>query len=359
MISGNLNTTIGDVKQVGTKLNSNDFWGAVKVRWLIGRDNYIVAPGLYAVGTPTNLSDVFVTANYKLSFDHLRKNLHGLNAWILVLDTKGVNVWCAAGKGTFGTRELVKRIKETRLKDLVSHNRIIVPQLGATGVSAHLVKKLTQSKNECCSNNSSPNNFSGFRVVFGPVQACDIKDFIKNNYKSTDEMRRVNFGLVDRLKLLPVDIVYAKKKLFAAFLLIFILSGISQSGFSFTFALNNSLTATLYISIAYFTGIFLTPILLPYIPVRMFAFKGLIVGAIVTIILLGIKNMEYSLLEIVAWCLLIPAVSSFMAMNFTGSSTFTSLSGVKREMKVFVPIQITMTVVGLVIYSINSYNLSL
>ena len=113
--------------------------GAVMVRWGINRDNYRVNPGLYAVGTPGQESDVFVTANYKLSFDALRKNLAGVNGWILVLDTKGVNVWCAAGKGTFGTKELVNRIKLVLLEKVVNHKRLILPQLGATGVAAHNV----------------------------------------------------------------------------------------------------------------------------------------------------------------------------------------------------------------------------
>jgi hypothetical protein len=35
--------------------------------------------------------------------------------------------------------------------------------------------------------------------------------------------------------------------------------------------------------------------------------------------------------------LLLPAISAFLALNFTGSSTYTSLSGVVREMKVAIP----------------------
>ena len=129
------------VPLVSTMLNSADFMGAVMVRWGINRDNYLVSPGLYAVGSPGPTSDVFVTANYKLSFDTLRKNLSGVNGWILVLDTRGVNVWCAAGKGTFGTKELVNRIKLVSLDKIVNHKRIILPQLGATGVAAHIVKE--------------------------------------------------------------------------------------------------------------------------------------------------------------------------------------------------------------------------
>ena len=86
-----------------------------KARWGMGRMHMSVTPGLYRLGAPDRQAPVFVTANYKLSFDALRSNLAGLDAWILVLDTKGVNVWCAAGKGTFGTEELVRRVRQTEL----------------------------------------------------------------------------------------------------------------------------------------------------------------------------------------------------------------------------------------------------
>ena len=75
------------VPLVSAEIKPIDFMGAVMVRWGINRNNYRVTPGLYAIGSPGPASDVFVTANYKLSFDTLRKNLVGLSGWILVLDT--------------------------------------------------------------------------------------------------------------------------------------------------------------------------------------------------------------------------------------------------------------------------------
>ena len=85
------------------------------------------------MGSPSPDSPVLVSANYKLSFDVLRRSLAGIDAWILVLDTKGINVWCAAGKGTFGTEELLRRIAAVRLGEVVSHRRLVLPQLGAPG----------------------------------------------------------------------------------------------------------------------------------------------------------------------------------------------------------------------------------
>src|SRR3990172_2220623 len=102
-ITGSIETSTGSVATISTELSRGDRLNAVKVRWGIGRMKYQVPPGLYAVGQPDRTSPVLVTANYKLTFDRLRSRLSEINAWILVLDTKGINVWCAAGKGTFGT----------------------------------------------------------------------------------------------------------------------------------------------------------------------------------------------------------------------------------------------------------------
>ena len=164
---GTVETPAGAVSQVATRLSRSDRLGAIAVRLGIRRMGYAVAPGLYAAGSPGEQSPVLVSANYKLSFDHLRRELGGLDAWILVLDTKGVNVWCAAGKGTFGTDEIVGRVEESHLSQVVGHRALIVPQLGAPGVAAHEVKEL-----------------SGFRVVYGPVRASDISAFLAAGMKA-------------------------------------------------------------------------------------------------------------------------------------------------------------------------------
>ena len=352
---------------VSSRLILNDRMGAIKVRWNIGRNDYRIDPGVYAVGCPAESSDVFVSANYKLSFDHLRKNLDGLNAWILVLDTKGINVWCAAGKGTFGTDELVNRIRETELEQLINHRRIIVPQLGATGVSAYKVKVLTSTvlHSEVTNTNAKAVDFKsignnikinqGFNVVFGPVRAVDIKAFIKNSYRSTDTMRKVTFNFSDRIKLIPVDMVHAGYKLLFTFFIVFILSGLNTKGIDFSQAIEKGLPGILYITLAFLTGIVITPALLPYIPVTMFAFKGLISGLILSVILLFFNSFGNGNMGIISWFLIISAISSFMAMNFTGASTFTSLSGVKKEMKTFVPLQVIFAVTGLTLFIISNF----
>jgi hypothetical protein len=126
-------------------------------RWGWKRESHRVEPGLYRLGNPTPDTPVFASANYTLSFDALRSALDGIDAWILVLDTNGINVWCAAGKGTFGTEELIRRIGSTGLPDIVRHRKIIVPQLGAPGISwPEVVRR------------------SKFLVEYGPVRATDL-----------------------------------------------------------------------------------------------------------------------------------------------------------------------------------------
>ena len=321
------------IPKVSSELNWTDTWGAIKVRWGFGRDRYIVNPGLYKVGNPTNESDVFVSANYKLSFDALRKNLTSLNAWILVIDTKGVNVWCAAGKGTFGTDNIINSIKATSLDLIVKHRTIIVPQLGAVGVAAHVVHQK-----------------SGFRVEYGPVLAKDIKAFVAAGYRASKEMRQMHFPLIERIKLIPVDLMYGKYPLLISICFLFFVSGLDKSGFLFAKMIDTSFFPVVNLISAYIAGIVIAPILLPWIPFRAFALKGALIGALVTLGISLIQDGSY--IQTISFWLINLSVSSFMTMNFTGSSTFTSLSGVKKEMKWALPIQIVLASIGIILFII-------
>ena len=51
-------------------------------------------------------------------------------------------------------------------------------------------------------------------------------------------------------------------------------------------------------------------------------------------------------LETISWIFLYASMTSFIVMNFTGSTTFTSLSGVRKEMKLALPLQIASAIVG-------------
>jgi len=324
------------------KIDSNwsqaDRLGALRVRLSIGRNSYRVNPGLYKLGNPGKDSEVMVSANYKLSFDVLRKNLEGMDAWILVLQTYGINVWCAAGKGTFGTDELIRQIRDSQLHLYVSHKRIIVPQLGAPGVSGYKVKDAT-----------------GFNLKFGPVRAEDIKEYVAAGLKKNQDMRAVRFTPRDRLILAPVEVVNSLKYLLYATILIIGISGISREGYSLNSMWKEGVPAVSYLILAYLSGAFLTPVLLPWLPFRHFGGKGLVTGFILFGIVMLFTFQGHSPLHFLGWGLISGAISSFLAMNFTGASTYTSLSGVRKEMKFFVPLQLVLVLAGLSLVIISKF----
>lgn len=291
-------------------------------RWGWKRENHRAEPGLYRLGNPDPDSPVFASANYTLSFDALRSALAGTDAWILVLDTKGINVWCAAGKGTFGTEELVRRIGCSGLSEMVSHRKIIVPQLGAPGISWPEVMRRSK-----------------FLVEYGPVRAKDLPEYLKT-HKATPAMRRVEFPLKERLVLTPVEFVHTALPMVIIAAILWFLAG--------------PVSALAAVS-AVLTGTVLFPALLPYIPTQDFSTKGLILGLVIAIpfalsfgtnpTLPGWANAAGA----AAALLIIPAVVAYFALNFTGCTTFTSRTGVRKEIFRYVPAMALMAGIGVVI----------
>lgn len=322
------------IEGLSSELTWRDRVDTARVRLGIGRMNYRVRPGLYALGRPTPESPVLVSANFKLSVDHLRTAVRGLDAWILVLDTHGINVWCAAGKGLFGTDEVVRQVESVGLSARVSHRTLVLPQLAAPGVAAHEVRRRT-----------------GFRVVYGPVRAADIPAFLAARMTATADMRRVRYGWRDRAILIPVEVVTGAKYPTAAAIALALVSVLAARGASHAGPVSIGVAAAALTFVAFLSGIGLGPLLLPWLPGRAFALKGAVLGLLVAAALAATgwpaAAFGGTWLHAAAWALLLPALTSFVLMNFTGSSTFTSLSGVLREMRVAVPLQIVAVVIGL------------
>jgi acetyl-CoA decarbonylase/synthase complex subunit gamma len=332
-MTGTVCTPRGDVAQVATTLGRRDRVGHWKARWGMRRMRFLVPPGLYAVGSANGDAPVLVSANYKMSFDRLRSALGGLDAWILVLDTKGINVWCAAGKGTFGTDELVRRVEAVGLTGIVTHRRLIVPQLGAPGVAAHEVRK------RC-----------GFAVTFGPARAEDIPRFIEAGFNATPEMRRVRFPMRDRVALIPMELVGGLKYIVWIAVGFVLLAGLGEGVYSLGRVWDPGVRHAALLLVTFLLSVSLVPALLPWLPGRAFSAKGAWLGIGLALVLAGCAWWVPGLLEnrwaLAAWALMIPTLASFLGMNFTGASTYTSLSGVQREMRIALPLQVSGAVVG-------------
>lgn len=292
-------------------ITRTDRWKHFLIRWGYRRNAHSIEPGLYALGNPGPEARVFVTANYRLSFDALRSVLIGIDAYILVLNTDGINVWCAAGEGTFGTDELVARIESTSLGDIVEHRKLILPQLGAPGVSAHEVKERV-----------------GFKVEYGPVRAADLPEYLRTR-KASPEMRKVRFDTIDRVILIPVELVHVLLPMVIAAVALYFAGG--------------ALTSAAAVA-AVLAGTVLFPALLPWLPTEEFSIKGFILGGAVAIpfVLAALfggasEPILSKLVPALSYLLVMPPVTAFLALNFTGATTFTSRSGVKREISTYVP----------------------
>lgn len=297
---------------ISTELSFIDRWETVKVRLGINRDDYKVPTGLYGIGNPKIDSDILVTCNYKLTFDQLRNDLKNQDLWLLILDTKGVNVWCAAGKGTFSSKELIYQLDKWKVKELLKNNRIILPQLGAPSIEPHKIKKIY-----------------GVDIEYGPIRSSDFISYKESDYQATSKMRLVSFNLRDRMVLTPLEFINHFKYFLYSLVIVFILNVL---GFGIDFIVVAPVLLSLIV------GTFLFPMLLPFLPFRSFSLNGMLLGVPITAMIVWGENvfrMPSSIFLKLGYAIINLCLVSYLSFNFTGSTTFTSLSGVKIESKYF------------------------
>jgi SAM-dependent methyltransferase len=259
--------------------------------------------GLYKFGNPTKESPVLVTANYLLTFTSVKKHLQGLDCYLLVVDTRGINVWCSAGKGNFSAEEIYASLRATRAEDITETRKLILPKLSANGVRYRDVERL-----------------SGWKAVFGPVYARDIPEYMANGFAESERMKRVRFELADRLWVGPPF------ALFVAF------------WFLLPLLVFHSLYSPAIPAIALAAGL-IFPAVFYILPTYQFFKKGLVLG------LAGAAGAGLFLLaagvpakDIVQWALIIVGVTIFVAMDFSGMSPVSNYSKIKEEYYVVLPL---------------------
>ncbi len=140
--------------------------------------------GLIRIGNPGRNSPVFLTCNFQLTVERVKKALRGTDAYLLVANSRGVNVWCSATGGLFTNHDVVSVLKTSGIENCVDHKNVILPQLAATGIESKVVL-----------------NKTGWRVIWGPAYAKNIPAFIENKLRKTPEMREVEFSLDQRIEM--------------------------------------------------------------------------------------------------------------------------------------------------------------
>jgi acetyl-CoA decarbonylase/synthase complex subunit gamma len=173
--------------------------------------------------------------------------------------------------------------------------------------------------------------------------------------KATPAMRRVTFTFADRLTLVPVELVQSVGWVAPLLGILLLAGGVVTGGFSWDALLARAPATGGACLGALLAGSALTPLLLPWIPGRAFALKGALLGALwaaacATAVLRGEATAALA-----GWATLLTAASAFCAMQFTGSSVITSLSGVRREMRVALPLQIAGVALGVLLIAAGRF----
>jgi len=140
--------------------------------------------GLIRIGRPDRSAPVLLTGNFRLTVERVKRSLRGQDAYLLVANSRGVNVWCAATGGLFTNHDVISVLKTSGVEELVDHRQVILPQLAATGVEGPVVRRKT-----------------GWRVVWGPVEASAIPAFLAAGLEATRAMREVRFPWPRRLEM--------------------------------------------------------------------------------------------------------------------------------------------------------------
>lgn len=141
-------------------------------------------PGLRAIGQPEATSPVLVTGNFTLTVRRMIETLRGRDVWLLVADSSGVNVWCAAGGGHLTHHEIIAAVRASHLAEHVSHHTLVLPQLAATGVEPHKITATT-----------------GFETRWGPARLEDIPAYLDHGCHTVKRDRFMRFPLWERMEM--------------------------------------------------------------------------------------------------------------------------------------------------------------
>lgn len=294
------------------------------------RRTYATKPGLYFTGDNYDpQSPILVTANYHLTVFSILRNLKSFNVRLLVIDSDGINVWCAAGKGRFSNREIYKQL--FRYGEYISPTggkiNLILPKLAFSGVSMSDLKK------------------AGISVIVGPVYARDIRDYLENP-PYTDRIKdRIEFKLPERFFTCIPGLLQCMYQVFLVFIGLWILELIF------------SIKSTYWIFPLVAIIAFLYPILFPWIPGSRFAVKGLVLS--IFLILVGFVLSYTGVLRInpdysaISFCL---ATGLFFGLAYTGNSPVSNYSRVRKEIAGFLPLTLLLYVISLVSYIVKRVN---
>jgi len=298
-------------------------------------DHVPIEPGIYQSGNPDENSPIIVTANYIYTYIKVMRALKGIDAWVLCVDSKGINVWCAARGNNFGNKQLIEAVKATEIAKITKKKTLILPQLSAGGIAAPLIK-------------SEAPDFP-FNILYGPVWAKYLPQFLEERpAHKPDKMKLARFTGSHRLRAGITHTTFLFRKIFlfptiALFLLLMVLTLLDILwigklwivGELWLWIISTNALISILIPLTNFT--------------RKFIIKGLIFGSINVFLFSVISwflqsSIPFILLSICFYFWL----AFFSTMSFSGYTMATSPREIQDEYPIFSKTNMVLLIIGLI-----------
>jgi hypothetical protein len=285
--------------------------------------------GLYPFNEPDEDSPVLVTVNYYLTVSRVMESIErqGISCYLLVVDGRGINVWCGSRGGHVNTTSVLDAIDDSGLADVVRHRTLILPQLIASSVSKSELKD------------------NGWDAEFGPVAIDDVGEFIEKGLKKSPEQSLVTFSLRNRLEENLRHLVF-ETAMFLLMTPIFWALSLVGGPLVGWFGFWSSNLFFLLLGV-YAFGTFMA-LLDPKMPTTSGLIRGLITG-ILSLVLWKVVTAALLVMPIV-WFdtigLTILGLSIFTGFNWGGATPFMSETQMERDIIVGLLLIITVFALG-------------
>ena len=304
-------------------------------------DRVPIEPGIYKSGNPDKNSPVIVTANYDFTYIKVMRDLKGVDAWVLCVDSNGINVWCAARGNDFGNFQLIEAVQATNLQGFTEKRTLILPQLSAGGISVPNLPKNSQD--------------FPFKVVFGPVWSKHLQEYIETRpARKSDSMKLAKFTLFHRIRAFTTHTTFLFRKIFIIPFIGLIIAFLSLSlitnlnfinrivwiGELSLWIISTNLLITVLFPLSNFT--------------RKFISKGSFFGFLNTILLISLNWYLHGSLFYILWnsCFYF-WIAFFSTMSLSGYSMATSPREIQGEYPIFTKLNSTLLIISVVLLAIG------
>ena len=303
-------------------------------------DHIPIEPGIYQSGNPDEKSPIIVTANYIYTYIEVMRALKGIDAWVLCVDSKGINVWCAARGDNFGNKQVIEAVEASGITEITTKKTLVLPQLSAGGVAAPLIKSESPS--------------FPFNILYGPVWAKYLPQYLEERpAKKPDKWKLAKFTISHRLRAFLTHTSFLLRKIFLipSIGLLILLIGLSFFN-------------PIWIDKFWRVGeiwlwIILTNALIAFIfPLtnftRCFIKKGIVYGILNVVILGSLTWLIHDSIFVSLWSMgLYFWFAFFFTMSFSGYSMATSPGEIQEEYPTFMKINLPLLIVGLILAGVG------